>query len=245
MYLPVLQAINTSEIYISGDVTIDSTAVIAPGVILQAAPGSKIIIRAGACIGLGAILKAYGGKIEVKENAILGAGVLVIGESKINAQVCVGNSTTIYNTSLESMTIVPAGSVLGDPTRSQASCYSAKEQNLAPKETLKTENVALPNQQDLQRKEDGKTILKKEEVITPKIKEEETILQEEILVTETTEINSNVEEKWQVTKPRSNTVTEDPWENIPVNNAQNPIVGKVYINKLLVTLFPEKQLKNN
>ena len=119
MYLPVLQAISTSEIYISGDVKIDDSAVVAPGVILQAAPQSRIIIAAGACIGMGAILKAYQGTIEVRENAVLGAGVLIIGKSQIGAKVCIGTSTTIYNTSIEPMTVIPAGTVIGDPTNSR------------------------------------------------------------------------------------------------------------------------------
>lgn len=100
-----------------GDVMIDPTAEISMGVILIATPNSKIAIEAGVCIGMGAILQAHGGTINIKSGAILGAGVLVVGKGTIGANACIGAATTIYNASIEPLQIVPAGSVIGDESR--------------------------------------------------------------------------------------------------------------------------------
>jgi carbon dioxide concentrating mechanism protein CcmN len=117
MNLPPLQAISNSHFHVSGDVTIDPNAVIAPGVILQADPNSQLVIASGVCIGMGAILHAYQGRLELGTGANLGAGVLVIGEGKIGANACIGSATTIFNSSVEGGQVVPPGSLLGDRGR--------------------------------------------------------------------------------------------------------------------------------
>ncbi|HEY9615945.1 MAG TPA: carbon dioxide concentrating mechanism protein, partial [Microcoleaceae cyanobacterium] len=63
MSLPTLQLqpISTSHYYVNGDVTIQAGVAIAPGVLLQADPNSRIIVKTGACIGIGAILHAQNG----------------------------------------------------------------------------------------------------------------------------------------------------------------------------------------
>ncbi len=93
IYLPPPQPILNKDIRISGDVEIHPTASLAPGVILQAAPDSRIIIRADVCIGMGAIINACQGSIEIEAGAILGSGVLIIGESKIGNNCCIGTSS--------------------------------------------------------------------------------------------------------------------------------------------------------
>ena len=100
-----------------GQVDIHPTAAIAPGVILRAAPESRIAISAGACIGMGAILHAYQGEIVVGEGATLGAGVLVVGRAQIGASACIGPATTIFQTDVDSSCAIAPGSILGDPSR--------------------------------------------------------------------------------------------------------------------------------
>jgi carbon dioxide concentrating mechanism protein CcmN len=117
VYLPPLQAMHDSQVYISGDVTIHPNAAIAPGVLLQASPGSSIIIAAGACIGMGAVLHSYDGILEIQEGASLGAGVLMVGAGVIGANACIGSQCTLLNTSVETKILVPSGSVLGDGSR--------------------------------------------------------------------------------------------------------------------------------
>jgi carbon dioxide concentrating mechanism protein CcmN len=117
VYLPPLQAMHDSQVFISGDVTIDPNAAIAPGVLLQASAGSSITIAAGVCIGMGAVLHACDGTLEIQSGASLGAGVLVVGTGTIGPNACIGSQSTLLNTSVEGQILVPAGSVLGDRSR--------------------------------------------------------------------------------------------------------------------------------
>lgn len=117
MKLPPLQPMSHSQVCVCGDVTIHPSAVIAPGVLLQAESNSRIIIAAGACIGMGTILHSDQGVLEVGEGANLGTGVLVVGKGKIGAAACVGSSTTLLNPSVQPHQVLPAGSLLGDASR--------------------------------------------------------------------------------------------------------------------------------
>jgi carbon dioxide concentrating mechanism protein CcmN len=117
MSVPPLRLGNNFDSYISGEVIIHPSAVIAPGVILQAAPNSKIIIGSGVCIGMGSILKVHQGTLEVEAGANLGAGFLMIGEGKIGANACIGAATTVFNCSVKPGQVVAPGSVLGDTSR--------------------------------------------------------------------------------------------------------------------------------
>ena len=117
MQLPPLLPMSHSQTYVCGDVTIHPSAVIAPGVLLQAEPHSRIVISAGVCIGMGTILHSYQGTLEVGESANIGTGVLFVGRGKIGANACVGSSTTILNTNVNPQQVLPPGSLIGDTSR--------------------------------------------------------------------------------------------------------------------------------
>jgi len=117
MHLPTLPLSSNSHVYVEGDVSIDPSAAIAAGVILRAAPDGKITIAAGVCIGMGSILHAYQGSIEVGVGANLGAGVLIVGNCTIGSNACIGSATTIWNSSLDPGVVVAAGSVVGEKGR--------------------------------------------------------------------------------------------------------------------------------
>ncbi|MEH2271895.1 MAG: transferase [Nostoc sp.] len=118
MSVPLLRLSNNFDSsYISGEVTIHPSAVLAPGVILQAAVNSKIIIGPGVCIGMGAILQVHEGTLEVEAGANLGAGFLMVGKGKIGANACIGSATTVFNYSVEPGQVIPPGSILGDTSR--------------------------------------------------------------------------------------------------------------------------------
>ncbi len=159
-----------SDVYISGDVMIEEGAAVASGVILRAAPGSQIIIKSAVCIGMGTIVNACGGIIEIGEGSILGANVLLVGKGTIGANACIGSSTTIFNSSIESSTVILAGSLIGEV------------------------NLVEPVQE----------------------KEPETWTQE---VTEPITVNTEVLEE----------------------QGTSSVVGQIYINQLLLTLFPGRQ----
>jgi carbon dioxide concentrating mechanism protein CcmN len=117
MSLQPIHLPNYPHVRILGDVCIDPSAAIAPGTILQAAPGCQIQIGAGVCLGMGVILNANTGAIRLEEGVSLGPGVLVVGHGVIGANACVGGLTTLYQADIEAMSAIAAGSLLGDPTR--------------------------------------------------------------------------------------------------------------------------------
>jgi carbon dioxide concentrating mechanism protein CcmN len=184
MYLPSVQPFNHPEIYINGDVHIDPQAILAPGIILQAAPNSRIVIRAGACLGMGTVLNAYQGTIEIEAGAVLGSGVLIIGNCKIGANACIGTATTVLDTKIESMTMIPPGSLIGDGSRTFVESDS---------------DSSLPTNE------------KEIEEVAP--------------------VADNV-----VVKPELETVANS---EISPESKDSVVIGEVYINQLLLTLFPE------
>jgi carbon dioxide concentrating mechanism protein CcmN len=132
MYLSPLQLSSNSQILMSGDVVVNEGAAIAPGVILQAEPGSRISIAAGACIGLGVILHAREGTLEIGAGVILGAGVLVVGAGTIGTSACIGAGTTLINPCIDQMQIMPAGSLIGDTSRQASPEATAAAPTAAP-----------------------------------------------------------------------------------------------------------------
>jgi len=229
MYLPALQPVSNSEIYIVGDVEIHPSAVIAAGVILQAAPGSKISIGAGVCIGMGSVINAYQGNIKIESGAILGAGVLIIGHSTIGKNTCLGTATTIFNTSVDSMAILLPGSLIGDTSRKIEELKQAetvtdvKKPIPTPKEELETDSFwdDTPPKTTATNNTSVETTLGKSEVSEGEIKTQDEELQAEVV---------------------TNNVTP---ESSPEKSNPSTMVGKVYINNLLVTLFPHRQPLND
>ena len=112
------EPISTTQNYcVSGDVAICAGVAIAPGVLLQADVGSRIVIRSGVCIGLGCVIHAHQGTITIHEGANLGAGVLLIGDVTIGARACLGAAVTVLNSVVDAGKIVESGMVVGDQSR--------------------------------------------------------------------------------------------------------------------------------
>jgi carbon dioxide concentrating mechanism protein CcmN len=132
MYLSPLQLSSNSQILMSGDVVVNEGAAIAPGAILQADPGSRISIAAGACIGMGVILHAREGTLSIGAGVILGAGVLVVGAGTIGTNACIGAGTTLINPCIDQMQIMPAGSLIGDTSRQASAEATAAAPTAAP-----------------------------------------------------------------------------------------------------------------
>ena len=112
------EPISTTQNYcVSGDVAICAGVAIAPGVLLQADVGSRIVIRSGVCIGLGCVIHAHQGTITIHEGANLGAGVLLIGDVTIGARACLGAAVTVLNSAIDAGKIVESGLIVGDGSR--------------------------------------------------------------------------------------------------------------------------------
>ncbi|MDJ0575324.1 MAG: hypothetical protein QNJ65_09200 [Xenococcaceae cyanobacterium MO_234.B1] len=231
MYLPPLQPVVDSNIVICGDVEIHPTASIAPGVILQAAPNSRIVIGADACIGMGVILNAYGGVINVENGATLGSGVLIIGNSTIGSNACIGTATTIFNASVESMKVVIPGSIIGDTSRYVEINSSTNGSTVSESKTKLSGIDAL----NATSNEDSET------ATAPEKSPQETISQQQ----NSTETKSKTEEiTEEIVDSSFSHNSPDPWREKGVEtNIETPegvTIGKTYINQLLVTLFPHK-----
>ncbi len=185
MSLPPLQLrpISTSHYYVSGNVTIHDGAAIAPGVLIQADPDGCVIIKSGACIGVGSVLHAHQGTVEVGEGANIGAEVLLVGQVTIGAHACIGTASTILNSSIELGRVIPPGSLIGDTSRQ-------------PEELKVTDTVVYPpapNGQSVQ-----------QSVVT-------------------------------AAEP------SQPEETRPVESSGMNVYGQVYVNQMLVKMFPHSQ----
>ena len=229
MYLPPLQPVSNKDVYTNGDVTIHPSAAIAPGVILQAAPNSRITIGAEVSIGMGTVINACKGEIIIADGATLGAGVLIVGASEIGSNACIGTATTIFNSSVDAMVVITPGSLIGDISRPYNIQETPQEtpnnnsQSSAPKKVSPTAKVSEQNGSQLESKSDDELTSETTEVnsTTPK----STVLDSE--VTDTTEVELEPEKN-------GSEVDKNP----------NAVVGQVYINQLLLTLFPHYRSSN-
>ncbi|EAZ91511.1 LbetaH domain-containing protein [Crocosphaera chwakensis] len=227
MPLPLIQPPRHSEVSITGEVIIHEGAVVAPGTILQAAPNCRIVIHSGACIGMGTLINAYKGDIEIESGAMLGAGVLIVGHGKIGQNVCLGSCTTVINTSIESGTTIEAGSLMGDTSRQ----FQEKESQSPP--AIKADDNGFGDNGHLTAND-----------------------QKKASQTDTTNHNKpgfveEMEDLWADSEPEIEEVTKIPEipeiptkSNSPADKNNAPVVGQVYINQLLCTLFPDRQAFN-
>lgn len=205
MRLPPVQIVSQSEYFVSGDVSIHETAVVAPGVVLQAAPNSQILIGAGSCIGMGTVINAYAGIVDIESAVTLGPGVLIMGRSTVGQGACVGTKTTIINISIEPLTMVAPGSLLGDTSRAwQPETVSPAAEIPSPWDTEDVVEESLPVPESPVEIEPE-----------PELPSEPAIAPEFVVTADT------------------------------ILKEKQPVVGQVYINQLLITLFPERQRTSN
>jgi len=214
-----LPATGHTKVYVSGEVEIDETATIAPGVILQATDQGRIIIKAGACLGMGTVLTANEGSIEIGEGAILGAGVLVVGYGKIGDQACVGTASTLIQTSVAAMAVIPPGSLFGDDSR---------QGNPSPEATPATSPATSPTPENNCPHVDEVTF-------------NNNLDSASSFTNSTAETNGsdlNQETVKQTSDPAPNEETSSSQKQSPSNTT---IYGQTHIERLMVTLFPHKE----
>lgn len=213
IYLPPPQPILNKDIRISGDVEIHPTASLAPGVILQAASDGRIVIGADVCIGMGVIINACHGSIEIDSGAILGSGVLIIGECKIGHNSCIGTSSTIYQADVLPMAVIKPGSIVGDSSRKVV--VEPSNSKGKSKQDVKPEAKFSGNQQASNSFVDGR--------------------------------HSNGNPKHAATQDYSQNSASTSIPHVETSVEESvqepavPVVGQVYINELLITLFPHRK----
>ena len=119
-------------VHLDGNVSIDPTAAIAPGVLLQAEANSRITIGAGVCIGAGTIIHASGGNIDIGAGVCIGRGVLIVGTGLVDRNACIGAGTTIINPQIEADNVVATHSILGDTSRGEVSVVETPARSTSP-----------------------------------------------------------------------------------------------------------------
>ena len=219
MYLPPLQPASNKDVYISGDVTIHPSAALAPGVILQAAPNSRIIIGAEVSIGMGTIINACQGSVEIGSGATLGAGVLIVGASAIGSNACIGTATTIFNNSVDAMAVIAPGSLIGDISRQDDIQETQSNNHQAPETKTPSSQTKVVEQNGWQPESKSDSELNSKTAEVSSAKEKSSGLDSE--VSDTTEVDFEAEKNGSQAEKNPNSV-----------------VGQVYINQLLLTLFP-------
>ncbi|AKG22415.1 transferase [Calothrix sp. 336/3] len=232
MSVPPLRLGDNFDSYISGEVIIHPSAAIAPGVILQAAPNSKIIIGAGACIGMGAILTVDQGTLEIQTGANLGAGFLMVGQGTIGANACIGSATTVFNCSVESGKIIAPGSVLGDDSRHEMLPENTtpliEQVQLLTGTQIEKVHISLElENQDYWDSEDNSVPTNPDSPILTQQPEEN-------------HSDNHPETSEEVSSAiNPETTSESPTES--ANSFGAHIYGQGSIQRLLVTLFPHRQ----
>jgi len=234
MSVPPLRLYNNFETFFSGEVIVHASAVIAPGVIMQAAPNSKIIIGSGVCIGMGSILQVDAGILEIESGANLGAGFLMVGAGKIGVNACIGSATTVFRASVEAGKVVPAGSVIGDNSRSLNES-STEEMN------GKFEQTQLPVTEQVEEEISSDT-LNSSTYVTPPLTPSPRPYVSPSPISYFSPVKDSTEKAVS-----SDSVEESAKEsaeqptNVNSNGVGNHIYGRTNIKSLLITLFPHRQ----
>lgn len=244
MSVSLLQLGDRFDTYIHGDVIIHPSAVLAPGIILQAATNSRIVIGAGVCLGMGSILQVSEGILEIEAGANLGAGFLMVGQGKIGANACIGAATTVFNYSVAPGQVIASGSILGDTSRQvvEPSAEKPESSNSQPEKPEKEEQVISSTQLSVA------AFLEFKHQSTPVSPPSPTPKSQSPSVEETAVVSDSTSE--ETTLPES---TEECSENLKPSESNlethnifgTQIYGQGSINRLLSTLFPHRQSLGN
>ncbi|MEM9808098.1 MAG: hypothetical protein AAF959_22760 [Cyanobacteria bacterium P01_D01_bin.56] len=107
-----LHFVSHTHYYRGGDVVVDASAAVAPGVVFRAAPGASIRIGPGVCVGAGVVIQARQGCVFIESGVSLGTGVLIVGHGHVGKEACVGPSSTLMNPAIAANEIVPPCSLM-------------------------------------------------------------------------------------------------------------------------------------
>lgn len=241
MQLPPVHSISLSEYFVSGNVIIHETAVIAPGVILEAAPDCQIIIDAGVCLGLGCVITAQVGNIRIQEQVAIAPGSLIIGPVNIGSSACIGARSTIFQQDIESQALISPGSLLINSPVNQPHPPPLPIDHSPdfPQVPERPEPMApIPSPWDSENLgQSNKKNSVNQAVKTSEIKPKAPTGEEVELSAETseTEVFPGEVTKTEPLEPEGGEIIKE----------KPPVVGQVYINQLLLTLFPERRYFNS
>ncbi len=117
MVVPAQASNPSTNGHIQGDVDLAPGVAMAPGVLLGASPGCRLVISAGVCLGADVVVQARHGDLVLEPGVSLGSGVLVVGHGSIGQHTCIGSNSTVINPALGASQVVAPGSLVGDPSQ--------------------------------------------------------------------------------------------------------------------------------
>jgi carbon dioxide concentrating mechanism protein CcmN len=129
--------VNGTHYCVVGDVTIDATAAIAPGVVLQAPAGSRIVVGKSVCLAAGVCIQSRQGVLTIEAGASLGANVLVVGHGTVGTNACISAGSTLINPAIAAESVVPPDSLMNEQ-------ISTTPTNAAPANTTATSTFVTP-----------------------------------------------------------------------------------------------------
>ncbi len=255
--------ISNTHYCVVGDVAIDDSSAIAPGVVLQASSGSRIVIGKGVCIAAGVCIQSRSGALTISSGVSLGANVLIVGNGTIGANACIGPGSTLINPTVEAEAILPPASLVGaNPTASSPRSTSAQNnfQNNFQNNSFKGNSSATLNSSN-----NGYTYSQPSPSVPPLNTPSPAVRSE-------TFKNTFVEPEPIAAKPisipeigdQSNEFVPPPPINQPLNqpynqtngvqsgqgssslavHSSNEVYGKSQVNQLIAALFPSRQSLN-
>jgi len=130
--VPVDEKLEVVNYYIGANVELAADVVVAAGAVLEAAPGARLVVAAGVCVGPGVIVQASGGKLTIGTGVSLGMGVLILGQGVVNAHACVGAESTLLNPQVVAGAVIPARSLLGTPDHLEGDRPEAVQNGQSP-----------------------------------------------------------------------------------------------------------------
>jgi carbon dioxide concentrating mechanism protein CcmN len=130
--------VNGTHYCVVGDVTIDATAAIAPGVVLQAPAGSRIVVGKSVCLAAGVCIQSRQGVLTIEAGASLGANVLVVGHGTVGTNACISAGSTLINPAIAAESVVPPDSLMNEQ-------ISTTPTNAAPTHTTATSTFVTPD----------------------------------------------------------------------------------------------------
>lgn len=211
-----LHFVSHTHYYRGGDVVVDASAAIAPGVVLRAAPdGSSIHIGPGVCVGAGVVIQAKHGRVSIEAGVSLGTGVLIVGHGHVGKDACIGPSSTLINPAIAPRTVIPSCSLIeanisqaGTATSSNGASTSFQTSNFQSN-TNPVPSMPMPPRT-------SPTV--QPQAVSPK--------------------SVNVPDIESMAQPSDTTTVESPSS---IASQNNHVYGREHLSSLLSALFPHRQ----
>ncbi len=237
------RSISDTHYCVVGDVTVDSTAAIAPGVVLQAASGSRIIIEKGACLAGGVCIQSRQGILKVGAGASLGANVLIIGHGTVGADACISPSSTVVNPQIAQSVILPPCSLIEPASQVATRQVNASQAIAYPVAASSTaSNYSQPSSDELTNTFVEPPPIGPKPITTPDLSDQNGQYQESVATqngygrfTNDVQLNNSPDHGFN----NSNGLAQTGSSSLTVQS-NGYVYGREQVSELISTLFPNR-----